>query len=68
MLKIVPWRFRGAMGNRIRGQEEPDQRGMFGAALLFIQWSRGDGPVIPEEYLAGQEPREMRAPGTRCPM
>lgn len=42
--------------------EEPDGRGRYGAALLFVQWSRGgDRPVghVETEYLAwGRTPAE----------
>lgn len=41
--------------------EEPDERGLFGAALLFIRWSpAGDRPVghLETDYLAWGTTRE----------
>lgn len=41
--------------------DEPDGRGRYGAALLFIQWSRsGDRPVghVESDYLAWARTRE----------
>ena len=42
-------------------EDEPDRRGMYGAALLFIQWSRGgDRPVghVETDFLAWARTRE----------